>query len=372
MIAATLDAGADMIPRGLPTVPPMTSSEQQATHPGIDAPRVTEWFEAHVAGARAPLRFELIPAGHSNITYRVTDNRGERYVLRRPPLGAVLATAHDMGREYKIISALGPTKVPVPPALGLCSDETVNGAPFYVMGFVDGHVLVETADSERHFTAAERRSISESLIQVLADLHAVDPDQVGLGDLGKKEDYIARQIKRWRKQWEGSKTRELEAMETVAVALERHMPQQIGATIVHGDFRLGNCITGKDARIAAVLDWELCTLGDSMADVGYILNDWVEPGEAPFGSLTRPGPSAAEGFLRRAEMLDRYQRLSGRTVRNVEYYRAFQYWRLAAIAEGVLARFLKGVMGKDADTDGMKKRVESLANAALNLVSTLE
>ena len=197
-----------------------TSNEPQSALPGINAARVTEWIEGHVAGSRPPFGFELIPAGHSNITFKVTDARGERYVLRRPPLGAVLATAHDMGREFKIISALGPTRVPVPPALGLCTDEAVNGAPFYVMGFVDGHVLVETADSERHFSAAERRSIAESLIQVLADLHAVDPDAVGLGDLGKKEAYIARQIKRWRKQWEGSKTRELEAMETVALALE--------------------------------------------------------------------------------------------------------------------------------------------------------
>jgi aminoglycoside phosphotransferase (APT) family kinase protein len=362
MIAAVSAPGRPMTPL----------NEPHSALPGINAPRVTEWIEGHVAGSRPPFAFELIPAGHSNITFKVIDARGERYVLRRPPLGAVLATAHDMGREFKIISALGPTRVPVPPALGLCTDNAVNGAPFYVMGFVDGHVLVETADSERYFSAAERRSISESLIQVLADLHAVDPDAVGLGDLGKKEAYIARQIKRWRKQWESSKTRELEAMETVAVALESHMPEQIGATIVHGDFRLGNCITGHDARIAAVLDWELCTLGDSMADVGYILNDWVEPGEAPFGSLTRPGPSAAPGFLRRDEMLDAYQRLSGRTVRNVDYYRAFQYWRLAAIAEGVLARFLKGVMGKDADTAGMTKRVESLANAALALTRQFE
>jgi aminoglycoside phosphotransferase (APT) family kinase protein len=350
----------------------MTSTEPQPTARGIDAPRVTVWIEGHVAGSRPPFRFELIPAGHSNMTFTVTDSRGERYVLRRPPLGAVLATAHDMGREWKIISALGPTRVPVPPALGLCTDETVNGAPFYIMGFVDGCVLVETADSERFFSFAERRRISESLIQVLADLHSVDPDQVGLGDLGKKEAYLARQSKRWRKQWESSKTRELEAMETVALALERHMPEQVGATIVHGDFRLGNCITARDASIAAVLDWELCTLGDSMADVGYILNDWVEPGEAPFGSLTRPGPSAAPGFLSRAEMLAAYERLSGRTVRNVDYYRAFQYWRLAAIAEGVLARFLKGVMGKEADTDGMRKRVESLAEGALRIVRTLD
>ncbi|HVR29875.1 MAG TPA: phosphotransferase family protein [Thermoanaerobaculia bacterium] len=350
----------------------MTSTEHEPTVRGIDAPRVTAWIEAHVAGSRPPFRFELIPAGHSNMTFTVTDERGERYVLRRPPLGAVLATAHDMGREFKIISALGPTAVPVPPALGLCTDESVNGAPFYLMGFVDGHVLVETAHSEQHFSPAERRRVSESLIQVLADLHAVDPDAVGLGDLGRKEAYLARQIKRWRKQWESSKTRELEAMEVVAAALERHMPEQIGATVVHGDFRLGNCIAGYDARIAAVLDWELCTLGDPLADVGYILNDWVEPGEAPFGSLTRPGPSAAAGFLRRDQMLASYERLSGRTVHNVDYYRAFQYWRLAAIAEGVLARFLKGVMGKEADTDGMARRVESLADAALRIVRTLD
>jgi aminoglycoside phosphotransferase (APT) family kinase protein len=332
---------------------------------GIDGPAVTEWLEGNVPGARAPFSFELIPAGHSNMTFTVTDGAGERLVLRRPPLGSVLATAHDMAREYRIIAALGPTDVPVPPALGLCEDEAVNGAPFYVMAYVDGPVLVTRADAEAHFDEAGRRSLSASMVEVLVALHAVDPDAVGLGTLGKKQDYLARQLRRWRRQWEGSKTRELETMETVAALLEARMPAQIGAAIVHGDFRLGNCIAGRDARIAAVLDWELCTLGDPLADVGYLLNDWVGPGEAPFGSLTRPGPSSAEGFWPRARVLETYEKASGRNLADAGYYRAFQYWRLAAIVEGVLARFLKGVMGKETDTDGLRRRVEVLAEAAL-------
>ena len=237
------------------------------------------------------------------MTFRVGDAAGGSYVLRRPPLGAVLATAHDMAREHRIISGVGKTTVPVPPALGLCEDEAVNDAPFYVMGFVEGVVLTTADDSEKALDEPARDTLSASTVGVLADLHSVDPDAVGLGTLGKKEDYLARQLHRWRKQWEGSKTRELETMETVAAMLDEQMPQQIGAAIVHGDYRLGNCIAGEDARIAAVLDWELCTLGDPLADVGFLLNDWVAPGEAPFGSLTNPGPSGLTGFWDRDRMM---------------------------------------------------------------------
>ena len=347
------------------------SNSHEAAIEGIDVPRVTAWLADEIEGATPPFTFELIPAGHSNMTFRVADAAGNFFVLRRPPLGAVLKTAHDMGREHRIIFALAQTDVPVAPALGMCDDEEVNGAPFYVMRFVDGHVLVNAGDSREHTTPEERGRISESLVSVLAALHAVDPDAVGLGTLGKKQDYIARQIRRWRRQWDNSKTRELETMETVAQILEDRMPPQEGAAIVHGDYRLGNCIT-TDARIAAVLDWELCTLGDPLADVGYLMNDWVAPGQAPFGSLTEPGPSGVEGYWTREQMLERYQELSGRTVSDVDYYRAFQYWRLAAIVEGVLARFLKGVMGKEADTDGMRLRVEMLADSAMERLRSSE
>ena len=214
---------------------------------GIHEARVGDWLAKHVEGARAPFRFELIAGGHSNLTYRVTAADGELFVLRRPPLGAVLATAHDMGREHKIIAAIGArTDVPVAPALGLCTDVAVNDAPFYVMKFVAGHVITDATTVSRLFTPAQRHEIGESLVGVLARLHLVDPDAIGLGDLGRKEAYLPRQLNRWRTQWEKSKTRELPAMDEVHEALVALMPEQKYTGIVHGDYRLGNCITGAE------------------------------------------------------------------------------------------------------------------------------
>ena len=293
---------------------------RQAEIKGIRRDRVTEWFRDHVDGVEPPLAFSLITGGHSNLTYRVEDAVGALYVLRRPPLGAVLATAHDMAREHKIISGVGQTDVPVPPALGLCEDEEVNDAPFYVMGYVSGVVLVSAGDAEKHFDPAQRREIGLHMIDVLASLHAVDPDRVGLGDLGRKEAYVARQLRRWHTQWENSKTRELPAMDIVYEALQSDIPEQQGSGIVHGDYRLGNMITGSDVRIAAVLDWELCTLGDRMADVAYLLNHWAEPGEAPPTSRgATQSPSVADGFPGRAELSDRYLERAGFDLSRIEY-----------------------------------------------------
>ncbi|MCE2390576.1 MAG: phosphotransferase family protein [Proteobacteria bacterium] len=339
---------------------------------GIDSASVTQWFRENIEGAEPPLRFEIIPGGHSNLTYRVGDRAGNVFVLRRPPLGAVVATAHDMAREHRIIAALGPTPVPVPPALGLCEDNGVNDAPFYVMRFVEGSVLVNAGDVERDFPGPERDRIGESVIDVLADLHCVDPDAVGLGDLGRREAYLQRQLRRWRTQWEKTRTRELPLMDEVHQALGQHCPPQNGAAIVHGDYRLGNAITGADGRIAAVLDWELCTLGDPLADLGYLLNNWAAQGEV--GPTTRGAalsPSMAGGFPDRAQMVERYARRTGAEVRNVAFYRAFQYWRLGAIVEGVMSRYLKGVMAGEADTDSMRLQVEELAVAARSMIEEL-
>ena len=333
---------------------------------GIHREPVTDWLHEHVADLVPPLEFALIPGGHSNLTYRVQDARGKLFVLRRPPLGAVLATAHDMGREHRIISALAASDVPVPPALALCSDESVNDAPFYVMAFVPGLVLADARDSEAHFDEDQRRAIGASVVEVLARLHAVDIDAIGLGDLARREAYVARQLKRWAGQWERSKTRELPAMETVHRALVESMPEQIGATIVHGDYRLGNMIVGEDAQLAAVLDWELCTLGDPLADVAYLVNHWIGPGEpAPAARGGTRSPSALAGFPTSDDLAARYASLTGRDLGDIGYYRAFQYWRGAAIVEGVLSRYLKGVMGGAADTDAFRAQVDGLAAAAL-------
>ena len=339
---------------------------------GIDHDAVSDWLSGHVHDAQPPFRFSLITGGHSNLTYRVVDAKGDVFVLRRPPIGRLLATAHDMAREHRIISALGPTPVPVPPALALCEDEAVNEAPFYVMQFVEGHVLHTAPQTAKLFDEEKRGVIGRSVVQVLADLHNLDPDEIGLGTLGKKEDYIARQLKRWTMQWEGSKTRELPAMEEVGAALRDGIPQQVGAAVVHGDYRLGNMITGEDGEVAAVLDWELCTLGDPLADVGYLLNNWAHPGESGESSPeSDPPPSAAPGFQTRQQFLERYSELTGRDTSKVAYYRAFQYWRLAAICEGVLDRYLKGKMGGSVDTDLYKRRVDSLAASAVEMIDSL-
>ena len=330
---------------------------------GIREAEVTAWFEEHVAGARGPLAFELIAGGHSNLTFKVTDAEGHEFVLRRPPLGHVLATAHDMGREHRIISALGPTPVPVAPALAYCPDDDVNGAPFYVMAYVDGLVLRDAATAEKMLTADERRRAGESLVDVLAEIHGVDPDAVGLGDLGRKEGYIARQLKRWHGQWEKSKTRELPLVDEVHDRLLAQVPEQGRAGIVHGDYRLDNTMLDRDGSVLAVLDWEICTLGDPLADVGLLMVYWTDPDDD--GSALLTSPTTVEGFPRRAELLERYAARSGRDVSDIDFYVAFGYWKLACIVEGVYARYKHGAMGGEASGfEGFEQQVVRLAEAA--------
>lgn len=337
---------------------------------GIEHEAVSAWLAEQVSGATPPFEFSLITGGHSNLTYEVAAGDGQRYVLRRPPLGAVLATAHDMAREHKIISAASRIPIPVPRALALCQDTGVNGAPFYIMSFVEGHVL-ESADQVRELFPAEeaRDRLADAVLDTLASLHLADPDSVGLGDLSRREAYLDRQLKRWRTQWEKSKTRDLPEMDQAYEGLLAAKPEQVYTGIVHGDYRLGNMLSRSDGSIAAVLDWELCTLGDTLADLGYLLNHWGEPDD-PEGPV---GPTAAGGFPRRSELIRRYAERTGYEIKNVDYYRSFQIWRLAAIVEGVAARYMKGVMGDpSADTRGFQVAVEALARQSLALVRALD
>ncbi len=336
------------------------STADTAAPRGIDAANVTRWFTEHAAGVEPPLRFSLIAGGRSNLTYRVTDAAGHAWVLRRPPLGQVLATAHDMGREHKIISALAPTDVPVAPVVGLCMDEAVNGAPFYVMDFVEG-LIARGLEAGRLLSVEAQDRVGHQLPDVLARIHAVDPDAVGLGDLGRKEGYIARQLKRWYAQWENSKTRELAVVDEVHDALAARIPPQGPAAIVHGDYRLDNCIISPDGTIAAVLDWELCTLGDPLADVGLLIVYWNDPGEA---SVLPDAAHTLTALPTKAELVARYAAASGRDVSQVDYYVAFGYWKLACILEGVYARYRGGVMGDASGYEGFAAQVEMLASQA--------
>ncbi|MGZ4710515.1 MAG: phosphotransferase family protein [Acidimicrobiales bacterium] len=339
---------------------------------GIDIENVTAWFAEHVPQVAPPLTFELIAGGHSNLTFGVTDTADHHWVLRRPPLGQVLATAHDMGREHRIISALAPTDVPVAPAVGLCTDDSVNGAPFYVMDFVDGMIVRDLPAAER-LTPEQRRTASESVVDVLARIHAVDLDAVGLSDLGRHEDYIPRQLKRWYGQFEKSKTRELPMLEEVYESLKRLVPDQGPATIVHGDYRLDNCMVGADGAIVAVLDWEICTLGDPMADVGLLQVYWSDPGDDT--PTTGGGATTLEGFMRRPQLLERYAEVSGRDLSAIDYYVAFGYWKLACIIEGVYARYIGGAMGHRGNPDDFAffgEQVVTLVERARQAIGRLE
>ena len=333
---------------------------------GINEVNVGRWLNDNIDGFTSPYSYSLIAGGRSNLTYKVTDSAGRHVVLRRPPLGHVLATAHDMAREHRIVSAIGSSSVPVPRTLGICTDLSVNDAPFYVMSFVEGVVLDSPTKGETLQTPL-RRVASGHLIDVLADLHSLDVDDIGLGDLAKRTGYIERQVKRWTTQWENSKTRDLSAIDEVARILANNIPPQQGVVVAHGDYRFGNCLTDiATGQIVAVLDWELCTLGDPLADLGYIGVYWTDNGHP---LLREVDPSGIEGFPKYAELVQRYADKTGRDVSNVGFYRAFSSWRLAIISEGVFARFTKGAMGDtDQDTAVMKASTEVLAESALQAV----
>jgi aminoglycoside phosphotransferase (APT) family kinase protein len=332
---------------------------------GVDVDKVTAWFEANIDGVAPPLSFELIAGGRSNLTFKVTDANGTDYVLRRPPTSHVLPTAHDMSREFRIISALQDTPVPVAPSLGFCEDESVNGRPFYVMGYVEGHILRNAATAEKVLDEAGRRRAGESLVDVLADIHAVDVDAVGLGQLGRKDGYIERQLKRWYSQFKQSQEsldHPVPLVDEMHEVLSARIPEQGTPGIVHGDYRLDNTMLGDDGEVKAVLDWEICTLGDPLADLGLLMVYWAEPGE---NSALLGAPTAIDGFSTRDELKQRYAARAGRDVSELDFYVAFGYWKLACILEGVYARYAGGAMGGDrSGFEGFADQVVFLAEAS--------
>ncbi len=339
---------------------------------GIDEENVSRWFQANVKDAVLPLDFQLIAGGRSNLTFKVEDAAGHRWALRRPPVSHVLPTAHDMGREHRIISALGPAGVPVATTIGLCADETVNQAPFYVMEFVDGHILRSAEQVVAAFDPDERFAIGINLAETLASLHRIDPDQVGLGDLARREGYIERQIRRWSEQFRNGIVGGDDydgLVERVGEELAARIPEQHGVGIVHGDYRLDNTVFNDEAKVRAILDWELCTLGDPMADLGLLMvywNDRSDEGSAVGGSATM-----APGMAKRHDIVEHYVKASGRDVAALPFFTAFGYWKLACIMQGVYARYLGGAGGGDTGGfDGYPETVRRLAaTAAENLAA---
>jgi aminoglycoside phosphotransferase (APT) family kinase protein len=311
-----------------------------AAHPpGLDLDRLRAYLDGAVPGLLAgPLQGQVLAGGRSNLTYLVGDG-ATRWVVRRPPLGHVLATAHDMAREYTVMAALAATPVPVPRMTHLCADPDVIGAPFYLMEYVEGDVLRDPAELDRLGPAAVRALVL-STVDVLADLHAVPPDSVGLADFGRPEGFNERQVRRWKRQLDASHSRDVPGIEQLHARLAAAVPDCVGPAIVHGDYRLDNLVVGADHRIRAVLDWEMSTLGDPLADVALMVVYAGRPMPSSRG-LDR-APLSVPGHPSTGELVDRYAERSGRDLSRLRWYVAFAAFKLAVILEGVHYRYVRG------------------------------
>jgi aminoglycoside phosphotransferase (APT) family kinase protein len=306
-----------------------------AQPPGLDPASLRAYLDRERPGfASGPLTAELIAGGRSNLTYTVCDGTAE-WVLRRPPLGHVLATAHDMSREFRVMTALASSPVPVPRTILLCRDESLIGAPFYLMEKVPGEVFRTSDQIRAKLTVEQARELSFTLVDVLAKLHAVDFEAVGLGDFGRPQGYLHRQVKRWQGQLEKSRSRDVAGIDALHERLATSVPASQRGAIVHGDFRLDNVIVDDDRQVAAVLDWEMSTLGDPLADLGLMVVYWHT-------LMPQAGATLSNGFADAGEVVEYYGARTGLDLSEVDWYVAFGFFKLAVVAEGIYYRFTLG------------------------------
>lgn len=347
----------------------MTEASSQPEGYNVDA--VERWIRENVASLTPPLEWTPLEGGHSNLTCKVEDGEGRAAVIRRPPQGELLPKAHDMSREWALISALGPTPVPVPAALGFCEDPSVTGKWFYVMGLIDGRPLYSSDDTNDWVPENRRAILANSFVDVLAELHALDPDEIGLGDLGKKSSYVGRQLKTWYRSWTSS-IAGADYDDPRAHQLQEYflanLPRQEKARVVHGDYGLHNCLVGADSTIAAVVDWEISTLGDPLADLAYALNPFPDPEDSL--EINPEAATAPPGFPPRSEMAKRYAERTGRDLSRFDYYVGFNRWKTACIVHGVYARYMEGKKSAEGvDLDTLRERIDlslTLAEQAVN------
>jgi aminoglycoside phosphotransferase (APT) family kinase protein len=327
--------------------------------PGIDEAALGSWLEANVEGFSGSFTLTKFPSGQSNPTYRI-DTAGSSFVLRRKPFGQLLPSAHAVDREYRLLSALHPLGFPVPKPLALCGDPEVIGAIFYVMELARGRPFANGALPDH--TPDMRRRMYEQLIDTLADLHTIDPGAAGLGDFGKPGNYFERQVTRWTRQYRDSQTDDIPQMERLIAYLPASLPQQSRTSIVHGDYRIDNVTFDDDGRLTAVLDWELATLGDPLADFSYLAMQWVMPADGGAGLEGLDLP--ALGIPSLEEIVDRYSARSGVSVAGqLDWYFAYNLFRLAGIIQGIKKRVIDGT-ASHAHAAELAKRVPSLAEAA--------
>ena len=349
----------------------MTDHDESLEPEGYQVKRVESWIDNNIDGLTPPFKWTRLLGGHSNLTYQLDDANGNQAVIRRPPRGVLLPKAHDMSREWSVISALNPTPVPVPTALGFCEDPTITGAWFYVMGLINGQPLYNSEDSERVVPEHQRHKMAMSFIDVLARLHAIDPNEVGLNELGKHDSYVGRQLKTWYRSWMSSikpaNYDDLRAHELQQFFLD-NLPNQGPIRIVHGDYGPHNVLVGPDCTIAAVVDWEICTLGDPLADLAYALNPWSDPTDNE--PLPPEAAAAVPGFPSRTDLAARYSEQTDCDLSHLDYYIGFNYWKSAAIMHGVYGRYCAGKKSTEGvDLDEMTDRIDhslTLSEQAIN------
>ncbi len=332
---------------------------------GFDPARVEPWLAANT-DVVPPCAWHRLEGGHSNLTYELRDTRGRSVVIRRPPQGELLPKAHDMHREFRIIEALHPIGIPVARPLAYCDDADVCDRHFYVMSKVDGAALYSAAETAARLDPAARARVGPAFIGVLADLHRVDPVAAGLGDLGRHEGYVARQLRTWYGSWVASVEAagyDDDRVHALHDRLSAAIPEQGPARVVHGDYGVHNTIIDDAGGVVAVLDWEIATLGDPLADFAYALNAWAEPDDDP---ADRPdAPTTLPGFASRQDLLRVYAERTGADLSELAYYRAFNALKTACIIHGVYARYRRGQKSVDGvDLDGLFARIEASIEVA--------
>lgn len=309
----------------------------------LDGARLEPYLRSHFPQERGAFTVRQFPSGHSNLTYSVTLGELEM-VLRRPPFGSKVKTAHDMGREFHVLSKLHPA-YPAPRPLLYCADDSVLGTPFYLMERVRGVILRRKLPQGFELSPETARRLSESFIDNLARLHSLDYTELGLADLGKPQGYLERQVKGWIERYHGSKTEELQEIEEISTWLREHMPAQGGATLVHNDYKYDNMVLDSEdiTRIKALLDWEMCTLGDPLTDLGTALAYWVNADDPPEVQMVRWGPTSIPGSLTRLELAQRYADKTGRDISNIVYYYVFALFKVAVIIQQIYYRYHNGL-----------------------------
>lgn len=333
--------------------------EPEIETPGYDREAVEEWIASSVSELSPPFQWHKLEGGHSNLTYLLSNSESQTAVIRRPPQGELLPKAHDMKREFTVISGLGPTKVPVASALALCEDVSITGAVFYLMSEVSGKALYTAEDVDEWLPLDARASAGRSFVETLAALHQIDPADVGLDTLARPDGYVNRQLRIWYGSWQASQDAadyDDHRIHDLYIKLTTMIPDQGPARVVHGDYGMHNCMIDQQGQVVAVLDWEIATLGDPMADFAYAMNGWSDPDDEI--RISHEAATTAPGFARRQDLIDGYAELTGCDLSNLDFYRTFNYFKTACILHGVYARYREGKKSAEGvDLEAMRERL---------------